>query len=166
MQVTFPLLGCGLPGAQEKTSFTLNKIRSNAAIYVAFGVTTYAAGVKTLVRRDSGIASIQERQGKRVVTTAGAASDSYIKVVADAARLVVLDESYSVDPYTIMFRRNDPVFKRLVDDTLTTLMKNGEFARIYDARFLSPIPPENRNLGLPMSGILRQLMLTPNDKGV
>ena len=187
---------------------TLQRQRS-----VAFSVTTYAAGVKALVRRDSGIASIRGMQGKRVVTTAGTTSDSHIKAVAarqgvslmyqlarshgdslrqvldgradvlvlddvllqgllvnladaDAARLVVLDESISVEPYAIMFRRNDSEFKKLVDETLTSLMKSGEFARIYDAWLLSPIPPENRNLGLPMSGILRQLMLTPNDKGV
>lgn len=85
---------------------------------------------------------------------------------ADAQKLVVLDENYAIEPYGIEFRRNDPTFKKLVDETLVGLMKSGEFARIYTKWFLSPIPPHGWNLNLPMSDLLKQLTLAPNDKGI
>ena len=85
---------------------------------------------------------------------------------ADAYKLVLLEENYGVEPYAIMLRRNDPEFKKLVDDTLIALMKSGEMNRLYDKWFTSPIPPKGGNLNLPMSDLLKQLILTPNDKGV
>lgn len=84
---------------------------------------------------------------------------------AERARLLVLDENYGYEPYAIMFRRNDPAFKQLVDETLIGLMKSGELAKLYDKWFVSPIPPSGGNLGLPMSDLLKQLIRTPNDKG-
>ena len=85
---------------------------------------------------------------------------------ADRAGLRVLDETFAVEPYAIMFRRKDPEFKKLVDDTLIGLMESGEFARIYAKWFTSPIPPGGIDLDLPMSDLLKQLILTPNDRGV
>jgi len=84
---------------------------------------------------------------------------------SERARLVVLDENFGLEPYAIMFRRKDPAFKQLVDETLTGLMQRGELATIYAKWFTSPIPPKGGNLNLPMSDLLRQLVLTPNDKG-
>lgn len=85
---------------------------------------------------------------------------------AERQQLVVLGDSYGFEPYAIVFRRHDPEFKKLVDDSMIGMMQSGEFARIYDKWFTSPIPPAGGNLDLPMSGPLKQLMLTPNDKGV
>lgn len=85
---------------------------------------------------------------------------------ADAFKLVVLEENFAVEPYGIMLRRNDPEFKKLVDDTLTGLMQSGEFAKIYDRWFMAPIPPAGKSLNLPMSDMLKQLLLTPNDRGI
>jgi glutamate/aspartate transport system substrate-binding protein len=78
----------------------------------------------------------------------------------------VLEESYAYEPYGMMLRRNDLEFKKLVDDTLIALMKSGEMARIYAKWFTSPIPPKGGNLNLPMGDLLKQLILTPNDKGI
>jgi len=84
----------------------------------------------------------------------------------EAEKLAVLEENFAAEPYGIMLRRNDPEFKKLLDDTLIGLMQSGEFARIYDKWFMSPIPPKGRNLNLPMSDLLKQLIVTPNDSGV
>lgn len=84
---------------------------------------------------------------------------------SDRERFVLLDDRFAFEPYAIAFRRHDPQFKKLVDQTLTGLMQSGEFARIYDRWFTSPIPPHGGNLNLPMGDALRQLMLTPNDRG-
>lgn len=85
---------------------------------------------------------------------------------ADKFKLVVLEENYGNEPYGIMLRRNDPEFKKLVDEALISLMKRGELERIYGKWFTSPIPPKGGNLNLPMSDTLKQLILTPNDKGI
>jgi glutamate/aspartate transport system substrate-binding protein len=181
--------------------------------YVGFSVTTFVAGVKALVKKDSGIRSIKDMKGKTVVTTSGTTSDAYVKAAAfrqgvfpnfrvgrdhddslrqllrgdadvmvlddvllqgllmdvpeaDKFKLVVLEESYAYEPYGMMLRRNDLEFKKLVDDTLIALMKSGEMARIYAKWFTSPIPPKGGNLNLPMGDLLKQLILTPNDKGI
>ena len=43
-------------------------------------------------------------------------------------------------------------------------MKSGELERIYTKWFVAPIPPKNTSLNLPMSAVLKQLVLEPNDK--
>jgi ABC-type amino acid transport substrate-binding protein len=88
---------------------------------------------------------------------------------ADAGTLTVLPDDVAVEPGAIMLRRKDPLFKQLIDQTLIGLMKNGEFARLYEQWFMAPIPLNGKNskrLMLPMSDWLRQLMLTPNDMGL
>ena len=41
------------------------------------------------------------------------------------------------------FRKDDPAFKKAVDDSITGRMKTGEFAKLYDKWFMQPIPPKN-----------------------
>jgi glutamate/aspartate transport system substrate-binding protein len=82
----------------------------------------------------------------------------------DPSRFKILDQSYSADPYALMFRREDPDFKALVDETLIGLMKSGAFSRLYAKWFESPIPPRNLNLDFPMSDKLKDLIRTPSDK--
>jgi len=181
--------------------------------YVAFSVTTFAAGITGLVRKDSGIRSIRDLKDKVVVTTSGTTADTYVKMAAarqglalnyrfgrdndqslrqllngqadvmvlddvllqgllmtspeaDALKLAVLEARFGVEPYAIMLRRNDSEFKKLVDDTLIGLMKSGEFTRIYNKWFMSPIAPSGKSLNLPMNDLLKQLIVTPNDKGI
>jgi len=76
----------------------------------------------------------------------------------------LLDKAYPSDPYALMFRRDDPQFKALVDETLIGLMRSGEFARLYTKWFEQPIPPKGININLPMSDKLKELIKEPNDK--
>jgi glutamate/aspartate transport system substrate-binding protein len=76
----------------------------------------------------------------------------------------LLEQAYPSDPYALMLRRDDPQFKALVDETLTGLMKSGEFARLYAEWFGSPIAPKGINIQLPMSDKLKELIREPNDK--
>ncbi|HEY8877703.1 MAG TPA: transporter substrate-binding domain-containing protein, partial [Roseateles sp.] len=69
-----------------------------------------------------------------------------------------------VEPYAIMLRKDDPAFKKLVDDTLGAMMKNGEFEALYKKWFLSPIPPRGINLNAPMSKELRENLKQLSDK--
>ena len=78
----------------------------------------------------------------------------------------VLPVTLSSEPYGVMMRKDDPQFKRVVDEALVSLFRNGEAERLYRKWFLSPIPPRGVNLNLPMSEELRDAFRRPNDKGV
>ena len=181
--------------------------------YVGFSVTTFVAGIKALVRRDSGIRSVDDLRGKTVVTSSGTSSEAYVRATAarqglrlnyrlernqeeslqqvldgradalvlddvqlkalllgrdaaEANRLEMLQDGFAAEPYALVFKRNDPGFKALVDAALVGLMQRGELSRIYERWFLAPIPPSGQVLDLPMSDLLRQLIETPNDRGV
>jgi len=76
----------------------------------------------------------------------------------------VVGESLQVEPYACMLPKDDPAFKKLVDDTFTGLMKSGEFEKLYTKWFMSPIPPKNVPLNLPMSEQLKENIKHPSDK--
>ena len=74
-------------------------------------------------------------------------------------------EGYSVDPYAIMFAKDDPELKKLVDATLIGLYRSGEINRIYDKWFTKPIPPRNIALNFPMGATLQKVIAQPTDSG-
>ena len=77
--------------------------------------------------------------------------------------LEVVGDSLQVEPYACMLRKDDPEFKKLVDGTLSRLVKSGEFNRLYTKWFLSPIPPKGVNLNLPMSEQLKANLKAMSD---
>lgn len=79
-------------------------------------------------------------------------------------QLQVVGEPLQVEPYACMLRKDDPAFKKLVDDVIGSLMRSGEFEAIYRRWFLSPIPPRGRSLALPMSPQLRENLRAPSDR--
>lgn len=79
------------------------------------------------------------------------------------ADYAIVGEVLSIEPIAIMLRKDDPAFKKLVDDTVIGLMKSGELEKLYARWFLSPIPPKNVNLNFPMSEQLKNLIKTPGD---
>ena len=83
---------------------------------------------------------------------------------ANPAEYAVVGEALQVEPYAIMLRREDPAFKKLVDDTLAALIKTGEFERLYRKWFQSPIPPKGINLNVPMSRELQANLKALSDK--
>ncbi len=76
----------------------------------------------------------------------------------------IVGEVLGSEPIALLFRKDDPAFKKAVDDSLTKLMKSGELAKVYDKWFMQPIPPKNMTLNLPMSDTLKKLIQEPNDK--
>jgi glutamate/aspartate transport system substrate-binding protein len=76
----------------------------------------------------------------------------------------IVGEVLSVEPIAIMIRKDDPAFKRLADDTVKSLIKTGELAKIYDKWFMQPIPPRNTRVGLPLSEATKEAWANPNDK--
>ena len=80
------------------------------------------------------------------------------------ASLAVVGDPIQVEPYAIMLRRDDPTFKKLVDGTLASLIKSGEFTKLYTKWFQSPIPPKGINLNAPMSQELIDNLKAQSDK--
>jgi len=79
------------------------------------------------------------------------------------ADYAISKEALSFDPYGMMFRRNDPEFKRVVDKAITDVFKSGEIDKIYAKWFQSPIPPKGINLNWPISEYLRAAIANPTD---
>ncbi|WP_334188213.1 transporter substrate-binding domain-containing protein [Noviherbaspirillum sp.] len=77
----------------------------------------------------------------------------------------ITSEALSVEPYAIMMRRDDPAFKKAVDDAVIALFKSGEINRLYAKWFQSPIPPKGINLNIPMSEPLKAAIAKPTDSG-
>ena len=75
----------------------------------------------------------------------------------------VSSASLGVEPYSLMLRRDDPEFKKLVDDTMTKLYKSGDIEKIYTKWFMSPIPPKGINLNFPISDSLKKVFANPTD---
>lgn len=78
----------------------------------------------------------------------------------------LLDERLRDEPYGFMFRKDDPQFKALVDDTLVRLMKSGEINEIYAKWFTRPVPPAGVSLNYPMPAAVREAYRNPNNKGI
>lgn len=76
----------------------------------------------------------------------------------------VVGKPQSYEAYGCMLRKDDPQFKKLVDDTLASVMQSGEINKLYNKWFLSPIPPRNVNMNFPLSPDLSALFKNPNDK--
>jgi glutamate/aspartate transport system substrate-binding protein len=66
----------------------------------------------------------------------------------------------SVEPYGIMYRKNDAAFGRVIDRALLGLFESGEIFRIYAKWF------ESGAFRLPMNQYMRENVRLPNKFGV
>ena len=78
---------------------------------------------------------------------------------------VISPDALSVEPYGIMLRREDPAFKKVVDDEMMTTYKSGAINAVYEKWFLKPIPPKGINLNVPMSAVFKKVVANPTDTG-
>ena len=176
---------------------------------VTFAINYFYTGTRFLVKSDSGIKSINDLKGKKVVSTTGTTNYQILRNLNDekkygfellgakdhadallmvesgmaqafgmddillyglkasskeSAKLAVVGESIQVEPYAIMFRKDDPKFQALVNKVVTNSMKSGEFEKAYKKWFQTNIPPKNVNLNAPMSKELKDNLKALSDK--
>ena len=176
---------------------------------VTFAINYFYTGTRFLVKADSGIKSINDLKGKKVVSTTGTTNYQILRNLNDekkygfellgakdhadallmvesgmaqafgmddillyglkasskeSAKLAVVGESIQVEPYAIMFRKDDPKFQALVNKVVTNSMKSGEFEKAYKKWFQTNIPPKNVNLNAPMSKELKDNLKALSDK--
>jgi glutamate/aspartate transport system substrate-binding protein len=82
----------------------------------------------------------------------------------DPKAFKILPEVLSVEPIAIMIRKDDPDFKKVIDDSIAEQIKNGTIAKLYDKWFMQPIPPNNVTLNMPASEATKDAWANPNDK--
>ena len=76
----------------------------------------------------------------------------------------IVGEVLSVEPIACMLRKDDPAFKKAVDDSIKRQIASGSLAKLYDKWFMQPIPPANVKIGLPISDATKAAWAAPNDK--
>jgi glutamate/aspartate transport system substrate-binding protein len=86
-----------------------------------------------------------------------------IATAKNPADFKVVGEVLSVEPIAIMIRKEDPLLKRLADDTVKGMIKSGELNKLYTKWFLQPIPPKDAKVGLALSASTKAAWEAPND---
>ena len=128
---------------------------------------TRNVSVRSLARRNNERAMDALVQGEADIFVADDAILIGLRAQSESPEnYVLLDEAYSSEPYGLILPKDDPQFKQLVDEVLIGLMKSGQIEKIYNAWFMSPIPPNDRNLNYPMSPLNKAAYANPNDKSV
>ena len=179
---------------------------------VAFAPSHFVTNITAAVKKNSGINTLADLNGKTVSTVAGSTgvqllrgyrrsgnievtdlaakdtADGFLMLASDRTVAYILDdiqlagliatspnpgdfkiltqESLRQEPYGIMYRKDDPQFKALVDKSVTETLTSGAIQEIYAKWFTRPIPPTNANLNFPMTESVKDIYKTPNNKGV
>ncbi len=76
----------------------------------------------------------------------------------------IVGEVLAVEPIAIMIRKDDPAFKKAVDDSIIAQMKSGDIAKTWSKWFEQPIPPTNTKVGMPANENTKKAWANPNDK--
>ncbi len=89
-----------------------------------------------------------------------------IATTPNPADFKILPERLRDEPYGVMYRKDDPKFKEVVDGAITSAMKSGALAEIYNKWFTKPVPPKGVNLNFPMTPAVKEAYKNPNNAGV
>ena len=76
---------------------------------------------------------------------------------------IITRDPISVDSFSIVFRKGDAAFKKIVDAEITRIISQGEIGGIYKKWFESPIPPSQVNIKHPMPYMMRDSFRNPTD---
>jgi glutamate/aspartate transport system substrate-binding protein len=89
---------------------------------------------------------------------------SFVAGSKDPDAYVISSDAFSKpEPYGIMLRRDDPAFKKVVDDATAALYAGGEGQKIYDKWFTQKTPPKGLNLNTPIGAELKNEFAKPSD---
>ncbi|KLU23314.1 ABC transporter [Caballeronia mineralivorans PML1(12)] len=84
-------------------------------------------------------------------------------LTTNPSEYVLVGTPQSSEAYGFMLRKDDPEFKKLVDDTMSEVMQGPEIKAMYAKWFMKPVPPKNISFDFPMSDALQKLYANPND---
>lgn len=72
----------------------------------------------------------------------------------------------SKEAYGCMLRKDDPEFKKLIDNAIAQIQTSGDAEKWFDKWFKNPIPPKNLNMNFALSEDMQALFKSPNDKAL
>ena len=82
----------------------------------------------------------------------------------DPEAYVISSDAFSKpEPCGIMLRKDDPAFKKVVDDATAALYQSPEGPKLYDKWFMQKIPPKGLNLNVPMGAELKAEFAKPSN---
>lgn len=79
---------------------------------------------------------------------------------------VIVGQPQSEEAYGCMLRNDDPQFKQLIDETISSAQTSGVAEKSYNRWFNEAIPPKNLNLNFELSDGMKALFKSPNDKAL
>ena len=79
---------------------------------------------------------------------------------------IVVGRPQSREAYGCMIRKDDPQFKKVSDNVIAGMMKDGSINTLYTKWFMQPVPPKGLNLDFPLSDDMKALIKNPNDKAL
>ena len=79
---------------------------------------------------------------------------------------IITGESLRTENQALMYRKDDPQFKALVDRVVGGMMQSGEMEKLYNKWFMSPIPPKGININYPLNVETREGFANPSSKGI
>jgi glutamate/aspartate transport system substrate-binding protein len=141
---------------------------------VTQGSLNFAVGEKVIANEKLGITIVQAKDhGESILMLRTGRAAAWFEDDILLAGLVAtspnpkafrfLPNVYAPSYYGLMLSKDDPEFKALVDGVIKAMMASGEFTKIYDKWFTSPIPPNGQNLSLPMSDAMKARVASPSD---
>jgi len=78
----------------------------------------------------------------------------------------IVGKPQSEEAYGCMLRKDDPEFKKLVDETIAQAQTSGEAGKWFEVWFKQPIPPKNLNMNFDLSDEMKATFKEPNDKAL
>lgn len=75
----------------------------------------------------------------------------------------LVGEAMSIEPYSVMVRKDDPAFKAVIDRALKKMIESGEMQALYKKWFEQPIPPQNITLNYPPTDLTKKAWAKPTD---
>jgi ABC-type amino acid transport substrate-binding protein len=82
----------------------------------------------------------------------------------DPSKLKVVGKFLTIEPLGIMFSKDDPEFKAIIDEEMKRLIRSREIYALVDRWMMKPIPPNNRSLNLPLNYLTRDFWKFPSDQ--
>ncbi|WP_237385949.1 glutamate/aspartate ABC transporter substrate-binding protein [Xenorhabdus sp. Sc-CR9] len=79
---------------------------------------------------------------------------------------IIVGKPQSEEAYGCMLRKNDPQFKKLMDDVIAKVQISGEAEKMFNRWFKEPIPPKNLNMNFSMTDEMKTLFKSPSDKAL
>ena len=142
--------------ATSGTSNIRQLVETNAARHLGINIVQAKdhAEAFLMVETDRAVAFVMDDILLAAFVTGSKDPDAYV---------ISTDAFSKPEPCGIMLRKDDPAFKKVVDDATAALYQSPEGEELYNKWFMQKIPPKGLNLNVPISAELKHEFAKPSD---